>query len=33
MEVRPFMKDIYIMKGVAPVAAQAFERIEDHSRR
>jgi hypothetical protein len=30
MEVRPFMKETYMVKGVAPMAAQGFERMEDN---
>jgi hypothetical protein len=33
MEARPFMKETYLVKAIAPVAAQGFERIEDNGGR
>jgi hypothetical protein len=33
MEVRPFMKETYLVKAVAPVAARGFERIEENDSR
>jgi hypothetical protein len=32
MEVRPFMKETYMVKGVTLVAVQGFERMEDNGR-